>query len=230
MNRFSQQNDIFALMKKYSVLWFYAFVLFFSFNACIDDDPKEKMPEIVYEDVIELSTDYGKMHLWLFKQTPLHRKNFFQLLDSAIIEGTEFHRIIKNFVIQGGDPLSKDSLRSNDGTGGPAWTIPAEIDSSMFKHVYGAIGAARKSDAVNPARESSGSQFYIVVNKNGQKSLDGAYTVFGHVISGMGVADSISQLPKNGSDLPNQRIPMHFRVLKYSKEEILQNFGYALPE
>lgn len=213
-------------MKNISLL----FVLIFSLLmvACDDDDKKDDVQAPATEDVVELSTDYGTMYLWLYKETPLHRKNFFALLDSGIIEGTEFHRVIKNFVIQGGDPLSKDSIRTNDGTGGPAYTIPAEIDSTRFKHKYGAIGAARKSDGVNPLRESSGSQFYIVVNKNGQKSLDGAYTVFGEVIKGMEVADTISNVPKNGSDLPNTRIPMHFKVLKKTKAEIETEFGFKV--
>lgn len=219
------QANLSKMMKNYALL----LMLFISafFVAC-DDDDKNDIEEIPTEDVIELSTDYGKMYLWLYKETPLHRKNFFALLDSGIIEGTEFHRVIKNFVIQGGDPLSKDSIRTNDGQGGPAYTVPAEIDSTKFKHKYGAIGAARKSDVVNPERASSGSQFYIVVNKNGQKSLDGAYTVFGEVLKGMEVADSISNVPKNGSDLPNKRIPMNFKVLKKTKAEIEAEFGFIV--
>jgi cyclophilin family peptidyl-prolyl cis-trans isomerase len=81
---------------------------------------------------------------------------------------------------------------------------------------------------VNPLRASSGSQFYIVVNKSGQKSLDGAYTVFGEVIKGMEAADSISNVPKNGSDLPNQRIPMNFKILKKTKAEIESEFGFKV--
>lgn len=213
-------------MKKITLLLLvFSITLFFS---CDDDDKKPDLQETPTEDIVELSTNYGKMYLWLYKETPLHRKNFFALLDSGIIEGTEFHRVIKNFVIQGGDPLSRDSIRTNDGTGGPSFTVPAEIDSTRFKHKYGAIGAARKADGVNPLRASSGSQFYIVVNKSGQKSLDGAYTVFGEVIKGMEAADSISNVPKNGSDLPNQRIPMNFKILKKTKAEIESEFGFKV--
>ena len=200
--------------------------------GCKDDDKKTNhpTPAIPTEKIVELRTDYGNMYIWLYKETPLHRNNFLRLIDSGFLENTEFHRVIKNFVIQGGDPLSKDSIRTNDGTGGPGYTIPAEIDSTRFKHKYGAVGAARLGDATNPLRASSGSQFYIVVNKNSQKSLDGAYTVFGEVINGMTSADSISNVPKNGSDLPNKRIPVSFKVLEKTKAQIEAEYGYKITE
>jgi cyclophilin family peptidyl-prolyl cis-trans isomerase len=199
--------------------------------GCKDDDKKKDEPTpIATEKIVELSTDYGNMYIWLYKETPLHRNNFLRLIDSGFLSGTEFHRVIKNFVIQGGDPLSKDSLRNNDGTGGPGYTIPAEIDSTKFKHKYGALAAARIGDATNPQRASSGSQFYIVVNKNSQKSLDGAYTVFGEVIKGMQAADSISNVPKNGTDLPNKRIPMTFKILEKTAAQIEQEYGFKIAE
>ena len=200
--------------------------------SCKDDDKKtnDPTPAIPTEKIVELRTDYGNMYIWLYKETPLHRNNFLRLIDSGFLENTEFHRVIKNFVIQGGDPLSKDSIRTNDGTGGPGYTIPAEIDSTRFKHKYGAVGAARLGDATNPLRASSGSQFYIVVNKNSQKSLDGAYTVFGEVINGMTSADSISNVPKNGSDLPNKRIPVSFKILEKTKAQIEAEYGYKIKE
>ena len=200
--------------------------------GCKDDDKKTNhpTPAIPTEKIVELRTDYGNMYIWLYKETPLHRNNFLRLIDSGFLENTEFHRVIKNFVIQGGDPLSKDSIRTNDGTGGPGYTIPAEIDSTRFKHKYGAVGAARLGDATNPLRASSGSQFYIVVNKNSQKSLDGAYTVFGEVINGMTSADSISNVPKNGSDLPNKRIPVSFKILEKTKAQIEAEYGYKIKE
>ena len=85
-------------------------------------------------------------------------------------------------------------------------------------------------DATNPQRASSGSQFYIVVNKNSQKSLDGAYTVFGEVIKGMQAADSISNVPKNGTDLPNKRIPMTFKILEKTAAQIEQEYGFKVAE
>jgi cyclophilin family peptidyl-prolyl cis-trans isomerase len=207
------------------------FVLF-TVWGCKDEDKKKEdpTPKIPTEKIVELSTDYGDIYIWLYKETPLHRNNFLRLIDSGFLQSTEFHRVIKNFVIQGGDPLSKDSIRTNDGTGGPGYTIPAEIDSTKFKHKYGALAAARIGDATNPLRASSGSQFYIVVNKNSQKSLDGAYTVFGEVIKGMTTADSISFVPKNGSDLPNKRIPVSFKILEKTKAQIEAEFGFIIQE
>ena len=210
-------------------------MLFFVLLAiwgCKDDDKKNEDPTPIVptEKIVELSTDYGNMYIWLYKETPLHRNNFLRLIDSGFMESTEFHSVIKNFVIQGGDPLSKDSIRTNDGTGGPGYTIPAEIDSTKLKHKYGALGAARLGDGTNPLRASSGSQFYIVVNKSSQKSLDGAYTVFGEVIKGMPIADSISNVPKNASDLPNKRIPVGFKILEKTKVQIEAEYGFIIKE
>lgn len=204
------------------------FIIGISAMISCKKDPKNETPEPPTEEVVVLSTNYGKMYMWLYKETPLHRNNFLRLIDSGFYQSTEFHRVIQNFVIQGGDPLSKDADRTNDGTGGPGYTIPAEIDSTRFKHKYGAVGAARLSDGVNPKRESSGSQYYIVVNKAGQKSLDGAYTVFGEILEGMNIADSISKVPKNAKDLPNSRIPVDFSIEKMTKDQIKSRFGFTI--
>ena len=113
--------------------------------------------------------------------------NFRKLVKQGFYDGTCFHRVIPNFMIQGGDPNSKDTDPSNDGVGGPGYTVPAEI---KLKHVRGAVATARQGDAVNPGKASSGSQFFIDVAP--QPSLDqGGYTVFGQVIQGMDVVDKI---------------------------------------
>ena len=164
------------------------------FSSCIheeDPDPKETTFEI-----IEIKTSLGSMFAYLYPETPLHRANFVKLAGEGFYDSTEFHRIVTNFVIQGGDPNSKDADRSNDGSGGPGYTIPAEIDSAKFKHKYGAVAAARNGNATNPQRASSGSQFYVVTDMNGEPFLDGEYTIFGELVKGWDIAKSIERKPK----------------------------------
>ncbi|HXS82077.1 MAG TPA: peptidylprolyl isomerase [Methylomirabilota bacterium] len=112
--------------------------------------------------------------------------NFTKLVKEGYYDSLSFHRVAPGFVIQGGDPNSKNANPFDDGQGGPGYTVPAEIKA---KHVKGAVAAARKSDQVNPERASSGSQFYICLDDLTQ--LDGAYTVFGQVVSGWPAIDSI---------------------------------------
>lgn len=110
-------------------------------------------------------TDLGEIHIRLYEETPGHRNNFLKLAKEGMYNGTTFHRIIKEFMIQGGDPYSKDPKKKMQaGTGGPGYTIPAEIRTE-FIHKKGVLAAARLGDQVNPKRESSGSQFYIVHGK-----------------------------------------------------------------
>lgn len=109
-------------------------------------------------------TPLGRMVVRLYDETPQHRDNFKRLVAASFYDSTTFHRVIEGFVIQGGDPNSKDFDSSNDGTGGPGYTIPAEIRPGLF-HKRGALAAARQGDEVNPERRSSGSQFYLVVGR-----------------------------------------------------------------
>ncbi|GMQ82358.1 MAG: peptidylprolyl isomerase [Rhodothermia bacterium] len=113
------------------------------------------------QNYYEIETSYGRMVLRLYDETPLHRDNFAKLVDEGFYDNTTFHRVIANFMIQGGDPNSKDDDPSNDGIGGPGYTIPGEFNPNLL-HKKGALSAARQSDQTNPERESSGSQFYIV--------------------------------------------------------------------
>jgi cyclophilin family peptidyl-prolyl cis-trans isomerase len=115
-----------------------------------------------------VTTRLGEMVLYFSDLTPLHRDNFIKLGNEGFYNGTTFHRVINNFMIQGGDNLSKDENPDNDGTGGPSYTIPAELNTPLF-HKRGAVAGARMGDEVNPKRESSGSQFYIV---HGKKATD----------------------------------------------------------
>jgi len=117
------------------------------------------------ETKVKISTEYGDMIAVLFDKTPKHRDNFIKLTKEHFYDGTLFHRVIKDFMIQGGDPNSKDAeMNAHLGNGGPGYTIPAEINADLF-HKKGALSAARLGDNANPKRESSGSQFYIVQGK-----------------------------------------------------------------
>ncbi|MBL4716416.1 MAG: peptidylprolyl isomerase [Bacteroidia bacterium] len=178
-----------------------------------------------YYNLAEIKTDLGNLTIWLYDKTPLHKSNFLMLADSGFYDSTTFHRIIPDFVIQGGDPLSKDDDPGNDGTGGPGYTTPAEFDSSLT-HVYGAVASARLADSVNPDKNSSGSQFFIVVGLSGAHNLDMEYTTFGLIISAMTFADDISDQPADMSDRPTTDITMDVDVVLYSRDELISNFSF----
>lgn len=113
-----------------------------------------------------IKTTKGDIRVRLYDETPKHRDNFIKLAKEGYYDGTLFHRVIKDFMIQGGDPDSKDAPKGKRlGTGGPDYTIPAEFVYPQYFHKRGALSAARLGDEVNPERESSGSQFYIVWGK-----------------------------------------------------------------
>ncbi len=188
-----------------------------------DDPSPAPIPE-AKEQVVEISTGFGKMYMWLYKETPQHRTNFLKLADSGFFDNTTFHRCVDNFVIQGGDPNSKDSDPNNDGNGGPGYTIPAEFVDSI-KHIRGAVGAARNN---NPEKASNGSQFYVVLSEQTTQQLNGNYTVFGYIMKGMNVADSIVKQPKNGAGRPYTNIPMTVKVLNKTKSEIKSLYGYEV--
>lgn len=126
------------------------------FTSCAGDDGSPK------EDVVTIHTQYGDMVLILFDETPKHKENFLKLVSEKYYDSTLFHRVISGFMIQGGDPDSKNAPAGQHlGQGGPTYTIPAEFNSSLY-HEKGALAAARTGDQVNPEKASSGSQFYIV--------------------------------------------------------------------
>lgn len=177
---------------------------------------------------IELQTSKGNIVLRLSDSTPLHRNNFIKLVKQHYYDSIIFHRVIKTFMIQAGDPNTKQAKPNERmGNGGPGYTVPAEIRQSLF-HRKGVLAAARMGDNVNPKKESSGSQFYIVQGKiftdasldsvetfrlNGRKlplahrevyksiggtpQLDQNYTIFGEVVSGLSVVDSIASVQTN---------------------------------
>lgn len=195
-------------------------LLFISFFAIGQE--KKKLPKTDY--VITMDTDFGQMIILLYDATPKHKENFIKLAITGFYNGTTFHRIIKDFMIQGGDPNSKDSLPTNDGIGGPGYTIPAEFIPSL-KHVKGALAAARMGDQINPKKESSGSQFYIVHNAKGTPFLDGSYTVFGQVVKGLEVVDEISEQPKDMRDRPSKSITMKVGVKKMKVKQIIKLYN-----
>jgi len=156
-------------------------------------------------EVAVIETEYGNIVIEFFSYAaPLHAMNFKKLANAGYFNGTTFHRVIPNFVIQGGDILSRDDNLYNDGTGGPGYTIPAELGQ---KHLRGAVASARLPDNVNPQKRSNGSQFYICLKD--LPFLDKAgYTVFGKVIQGMKTIDKIAKVRCNNKDRPIKDVIM----------------------
>jgi cyclophilin family peptidyl-prolyl cis-trans isomerase len=198
-------------------------VLSLALYSCKEESVDQVPPSEPKEDILEINTSYGMMYVWLYKATPLHRENYLKLGREGYLNNTTFHRVIPNFMIQGGDPNSKDSDPNNDGQGGPGYTIPAEI-SDTIKHHRGVMAAARDN---NPAKASSGSQFYISVSTSGTAGLDGNYTVFGEVMQGIEFADSIVKQPKNSSNRPFVDQKMQVQVIQKTLSELKNEFGYT---
>lgn len=163
----------------------------------------QKCMDTAFEsDTVIMETSMGDITIELYpNDAPLHVANFKKLVRTQFYEGLAFHRVIPGFMIQGGDPNTRGDDRNSYGSGGPGYTIPAEIKR---KHEYGSLAAARLGDAMNPRKESSGSQFYIVTGD--ASFLDGTYTVYGKVISGMDIAIMIQNVKRDGRDDPIDRV------------------------
>ena len=282
---------------KLSIIAILAYTGFSCTSADSSMDQTEMVPlfptENRTEEVAVISTKYGEMIVRLYDATPEHKANFLKLAKEGFYDSTTFHRIIEGFMVQGGDPNSKDDNLRNDGQGGPGYTLPAEIVRGYI-HKKGALAAARMGNDTNPDMRSSGSQFYIVhgrqrterdvdqllaqannnieqglistyvgspentevkqridqaimdgntgivseiiteikplatkdfeplvytpqqrevyMTQGGVPYLDGSYTVFGEVIQGLAVVDSIVQAKKSYADRPIEDIPMIVRV------------------
>lgn len=184
------------------------------------------------QSIVVLQTSAGDIKLMLYDETKFHKENFIKLVKQGYYNGILFHRVISGFMIQAGDPASVTAKPGQAlGSGGPGYTIPAEFYPSFY-HKKGALAAARQSDAVNPKKESSGSQFYIVQGtvyrdsqlkslENTQKhlpftteqrsayttiggtpQLDNAYTVFGEVMEGLEIIDKIAASPTDERNRP----------------------------
>jgi len=217
-------------MKRLSVLFFSVFIL--ALLSCGGgDDSTYAMIE----------TDMGNMKVKLYNSTPQHRDNFIKLANEGFYKDLLFHRVISGFMVQGGDPNSRDAAPGAPlGNGGPGYTIPAEIGNHHFK---GALSAARQGDNINPERNSSGSQFYVVqgtkqtdqtLNQMSSQSgvsyspeevalykelggtpfLDGQYTVFGEVVEGMDVIDKIASVQTANGDRPVEDVKMNVKIIK----------------
>ncbi|WP_420872735.1 peptidylprolyl isomerase [Parabacteroides bouchesdurhonensis] len=188
------------------------------------------------ETLVLIDTDMGKIKVKLFNDTPLHRDNFIKNVKEKRYDGLLFHRIIKQFMVQGGDINSKDApIEQHLGDGDAGYTIPAEIVYPKYFHKRGALCAARTGDDINPEKASSATQFYIVTGKfytemeldkmekengitltpeqkeaymleGGAPHLDGNYTVFGEVVKGMKVVDKIQFAATNEDDRPLKNI------------------------
>lgn len=144
-----------------------AFITFFA-NFVVAQTTEKAETNMVTDDgvLVEFKTTLGDILVKLYNDTPLHRDNFLKLVKDGYYEGLLFHRVIDNFMIQTGDPNSKEAAPGMMlGSGGPAYTIEAEIDYPKHYNKYGALAAARTGDQVNPERRSSGSQFYIVTGR-----------------------------------------------------------------
>lgn len=195
------------------------------------------------ECLVEIETDFGSMLVELSNATPQHRDNFIKLAEEGYFDNLLFHRVIPDFMIQGGDPQSRGASPTQAlGSGGPGYTIPAEFVDSLI-HQKGALAAARQGDQVNPEKKSSGSQFYIVQGKplsdeeidrietrkgiryspdqrriyrtqGGTPFLDREYTVFGQVIEGLEVIDKIAAVTTGQGDRPRKDIRMKVQVIK----------------
>lgn len=214
-----------------------------STDKVLKDSVPSKFEPDPFSSLLEMETQFGTMKIELFFEAGEHRENFIKLAKNKALDGTLFHRVIKNFMVQGGDPSTKTAKAGQRiGSNSSGKEISAEINSRYF-HVKGALAAARQPDEVNPEKKSSGSQFYIVhgnpvstetLDKNerslgivygtqnrelyrllgGAPQLDMNYTVFGRVYEGLNVIDSIALQPTDSYDRPEKDVKITMRVIK----------------
>lgn len=171
-------------------------------NAKTDSTMTFNPAELPEEPMFDIVTNLGTIRVKLYSGTPKHRANFIKLAKENFFDGIIFHRVINGFMIQGGDPLTKDPSNADlYGTGGPGYTVPAEFVPE-YRHKKGALAAARKGDMANPKKASSGSQFYLVQDEYACSQLDGQYTVFGETVEGLDVIDKIAAVPTDRRDRP----------------------------
>ena len=158
------------------------------------------------EPEFDIITSKGTMRVKLYSKTPKHRDNFVKLVKEKYYDGVRFHRVIEGFMIQTGDPYSRDTAKIDLwGQGGPDYTVPAEFVNEYW-HKKGALAAARRGDMANPTKASSGSQFYIVHDENACFHLDGQYSIFGEVIDGLEVIDRIATVDVDRYDRPYEDV------------------------
>jgi cyclophilin family peptidyl-prolyl cis-trans isomerase len=208
-----------------------------------NDNPASAPANDTTEALVKVTTSYGNMTIRLYNETPLHRDNFLKHVRQGYYDSLLFHRVIKDFMIQGGDPESRKAAPGVMlGQGGPGYTVPAEIKPDIY-HKKGALAAARTGDAVNPTKASSGSQFYLVQGKvyplaelngmeqrfgirftekqkqlystvGGTPHLDGQYTVYGEVTEGLSVIDAIASVQTGAGDRPVKDVIMKMEIIR----------------
>ena len=186
-------------------------------QAAKEKTAMEKMASLPEEPVFDIVTNLGTISVKLYSKTPKHRENFEKLALTGYYDGLLFHRVINGFMIQGGDPFTRDTSAAavaKYGQGGPGYTIPAEFVPE-YRHKKGALAAARRGDVANPMKESSGSQFYIVQDEKACAQLDGAYTVYGETVKGFDIIDRIAQVATDNRDKP----VMPVRIIKVRLQE-----------
>ena len=199
--------------------------------------------EVKNEQLIKIETSMGDMIIKLYNETPAHRDNMIKLIKEGFYQDQLFHRVIKEFMIQGGDPHSKGAEKGQRlGSGGPGYTVPAEFHKDLI-HKKGALAAARKGDSANPQKASNGSQFYLVQGRvlsseeiefleqrgvasfseesaeiyrtlGGTPHLDGSYTIFGEVVKGLEIIDSIANCPADAYDRPIEDVFYSISLIK----------------
>lgn len=202
---------------------------------------------------VKITTNKGEVIIKLYNETPLHRDNFIKVAQSGLYNGTLFHRVIKDFMIQGGDPDSKNATPDMSlGNGGLKYTVPAEFKDSLF-HKKGVLAAARDN---NPEKASSSTQFYIVQGKvftdsmlnrvetqrlkfkipewqrevyktvGGAPHLDRSYTVYGEVVKGLEMVDAIAGVATGKADRPKEDVAMTVTVLTKKEAKRLERELY----
>jgi cyclophilin family peptidyl-prolyl cis-trans isomerase len=195
------------------------------------------------EQLIKIETSLGDMVIKLYNETPAHRDNMIKLCNDGFYKDQLFHRVMKDFMIQGGDPHSTGAEKGQRlGTGSPGYTLPAEFHKGLI-HKKGALAAARKGDSANPEQASNGSQFYLVQGRvqtseeidiltqrgvasfteetaeiymtlGGAPHLDGAYTVFGEVVEGLEIIDTIASRPTDAYNRPIEDVIYSISLIK----------------
>lgn len=215
-------------------------------------EAQEKKLSAKKDYLVTIGVPAGNMTVLLSEKTPLHRGNFIRLAKEGFYDGLLFHRVIEGFMIQGGDPGSRDApAEAPLGSGSHGQRIPAEFNPGLY-HKKGALAAARDN---NPKKESSGCQFYIVQGKKwkedeldrqierasrkpadeqkntyltlgGTPHLDGNYTVFGEVIDGLDVMDKVASVETDARDRPLENVPMKVEVKVWKKKKISKKFNY----
>jgi len=222
------------------ILSIFLLAIIMTANSSTAQTGKKSTTTASKDPIVQLTTDYGTMKIKLYNETPQHRDNFLKLVKEGFYNGTLFHRIINGFMIQGGDPNSKNAAPGDMlGSGDIGYTVPAEFNPALF-HKKGALCAARTE---NPAKASSGCQLYIVQGKKytdidldqmearsgikytaeqrnvyktigGTPMLDMGYTVYGEVISGLDVIDKIAAVQTKPGDRPVADVKMTIKVIQ----------------